>query len=265
MVGPFPTSPIQRHALCAALLLSGSGPLGAQGQPEKEINEQAQVWLSVNSTLRFTDRWGAVGDVHVRRNDFLEDPSFHLLRFGAHFWLTDALTVTLGYAHNWVAPAREDWSTWTEENRIYQQVQYATSLGRVRVLHRLRNEQRWRQEVEDDALTGESAFSDRVRYLVSLTIPVSERPSVPSLVVSDEILVQFGPGIVANTFDQNRLFLGIKKGLGRSWSFDLGYMLVYQQKASGYQYDLNHTLRWFFYYTPDFRMTKSTHDPAGGE
>ena len=42
-------------------------------------------------------------------------------------------------------------------------------------------------------------------------------------------------------------------------------MLVYQQKASGYQYDLNHTLRWFFYFTPDLRRGKSPHLPASGE
>jgi len=42
-------------------------------------------------------------------------------------------------------------------------------------------------------------------------------------------------------------------------------MLVYQQKASGYQYDLNHTLRWFFYFTPDLRKQKSSHHPASGE
>ena len=62
-----------------------------------------------------------------------------------------------------------------------------------------------------------------------------------------------------------RVFLGVKQTLGRSWSFDLGYMLLYQQKASGYPYDLNHTLRWFFYFTPDLRKVKSSHHPASGE
>ena len=77
-----------------------------------------------------------------------------------------------------------------------------------------------------------------------------------------------GPGDVdlgLVTFDQNRLFLSVKQRPFRSWSFDLGYMLVYQQKASGYQYDLNHTLRWFFYFTPDLRNLKSSHHPATGE
>jgi len=58
---------------------------------------------------------------------------------------------------------------------------------------------------------------------------------------------------VYNTFDQNRVFLCIRQPISRSVSFDLGYMMVYQQRASGYQYNENHTLRCFFYYRPDFR------------
>jgi hypothetical protein len=259
------TRSILRRALGSGLLLTWLVPGVARGQTEKEINEQAQFWWSINSTLRLTERWGAVGDVHIRRNDFIQDPSFYFLRFGAHRWITDTLAVTLGYAHSWVAPAQEDWHTWTQEDRIYQQIQYSSRLGTVGVLHRLRNEQRWREEVVDDVQTGERELTNRVRYLFSVTIPVSVKPAVPSLVVSDEILVQFGSGVVTNTFDQNRLFAGIKQRVSRDWSFDLGYMLVYQQKASGDQYDLNHTLRWFFYWTPDFTRMEPTHDPAGSE
>jgi hypothetical protein len=237
----------------------------AHGQSAREVNEQYQFWGSLNTTTRLTDRLGAVADFHVRRNNFLADPSFDFLRLGANGWVTDKLTVTLGYAHMWVAPTCDGCETWTGENRIYQQLQYVTRLGKATVLQRVRNEQRWKETVENDVVTGETAFTDRVRYLVSFTVPVSGNPKVPSLVLADEIAVQFGPGVVYNTFDQNRVFLGVKQALGRSWSFDLGYMLVYQQKASGYQYDLNHTLRWFFYFTPDLRKKKSSHQPASGE
>jgi hypothetical protein len=245
--------------------LGALAPYLAHAQDSKEINEQVQVWASLNTTIRFTDKWGGIADVHVRRNDFLQDPSFYFVRFGADYWLTEKLTLVLGYAHMWKAPSCYGCETWSNENRIYQQLQYVARFGKATVLHRLRNEQRWQQEIQDDALTGETLFSDRVRYLLSFTIPVSEKPEVPSLVLSDEILVQFGEDIVLNTFDQNRFFAGIKKSMTRSWSFDLGYMLVYQQKASGYQYDLNHTLRWFFYFTPELREGRSAHEPAGGE
>jgi hypothetical protein len=240
-------------------------PSPALAQSAKEINQQAQFWGSLNSTARLSDHWGVIGDFHLRRNDFLQDPSFYLLRFAGHHWFTEKLTASLGYARLWSAPSCDGCQTWTDENRIYEQVQYAARLGTTGVLHRVRNEQRWKQVAKNDALTGETAFSNRVRYLLAFTVPVSKNPAVPALVLSDEVLLQFGSSIVLNTFDQNRVFTGIKKGLGRSWSFDLGYMLVYQQKASGYQYDLNHTLRCFFYFTPDARGGKPTHEPAGAE
>ena len=252
-----------RLALIATVFLFLPG--AARSQVEKEINQQVQIWGSLNSTTRLTDRWGVIGDVHVRRNDFLQDPSFYFLRFGAHYWITEKLTVSLGYAHMWQAPSCDECETWSGENRIYEQLQYATKFGKTGVLHRVRNEQRWKETVVNDVATGETSFSNRIRYLLSLTIPVSEDRTVPSLVLSDEILLQFGNEIVLNTFDQNRLFAGIKKILNPSWSYDLGYMMVYQQKASGYEYDLNHTLRWFFYFSPDLRKVKSSHEPAGGE
>jgi hypothetical protein len=247
-------------AMCSALL-----PASANGQSAKEITQQTQFWWSLNSTLRVTNRWGVIGDFHIRRNDFVREPSFYLLRFGAHYWVTEKLTLSLGYAHMWQAPSCEACETWSNENRVYQQVQYATTLGRARVLHRVRNEQRFKQTVEDDVLTGKTAFSDRVRFLASFTIPVSQDRSGLALVLSDEVLLQFGTGIVVNTFDQNRLFAGVKKQLSRSWGFDLGYMLVYQQKPTGFQYDLNHTVRWFWYWTPDRRKVKAAHETAGNE
>ena len=251
--------------LFALALLCWAWPSTGQSESSKQINVQTQFWISLNGTARLSDHWGMLGDIHLRRNDFIQDPSFFLLRGAAHYWVTEALTLSVGYGHNWIAPARDDWQTWTGENRIYQQLQYAAKFGKVSLLERIRNEQRWHQEVVDDVLTGEHKFTNRVRLLVSVTAPVSRKPSFPSLVLSDEILVQFGPEVVTNTFDQNRLFTGLKQRLAKTWGVDFGYMLVFQQKASGNEYDLNHTLRLFFYFTPDFRSSKSEHEPAGGD
>ena len=179
------------------------------------------------------------------------------------YWLSEKLTATLGYAHMWKAPARRDWDTWPDEERIYQQVQQASKIGSVSMLNRLRNEQRWQEKVENDEIGGGYSFSNRVRYLLSFTIPVASNPQIPSFVLSDEVLVQFGPGVDKNAFDQNRFFVGIKQRLSSSWSFDFGYMPVLQQKSGGDQYDLNDTLRLFFYFTPNLGGTKSVREPAG--
>jgi len=132
--------------------------------------------------------------------------------------------------------------------------------GEVKVLQRIRTEERWKDVIVDDQKTGDKQFSFRLRYLASFEARVFSNDKLPSLVLSDEVLVQFGKNIVYNAFDQNRLFIGLKIPVRRDLSFDFGYMNVLQQKSTGYKFDSNNVLRLFIYYTPDFRKKVS-----GGE
>ena len=222
----------------------------------KDTREQSQSWFSINSTIRLSKKMGMMADLHERRNNFIADPSFHFVRLGVNYWLKDNIILTAGYAQLWAAPAKAGWHHYALEKRVYQQIQISTKVGKIGLLNRFRNEQRWQEKIVNDKFTNQYKFTDRVRYLLSMTIHVFKNPHYPSLVLSDELAIQFGKEVVYNTFDQNRLFIGIKQPVCKALSFDLGYMLLYQQKATGYQYDKNHTFRWFFYYTPDFRQKK---------
>lgn len=224
-------------------------PLFVLGQAtaEKTIKQQNQTWVSINSVTKFSERWGVAADAHIRTNDFFGENNFYLLRAGIVYFPKPTLALSAGYAHMWLAPTKENWTTYSDENRIYQQAQLVSKLGKVSVLQRLRNEQRWQEKIVNNASTGETRFTNRIRYLASFTIPVFKKKTAPQLVISDEILMQFGKEVVYNTFDQNRLFIGIRQSINPKLSFDFGYMNVYQQKYSGYQYDCNHTLRLFFY------------------
>ena len=222
----------------------------------KEINEQSQSWFSINSTIRLNKKIGIIADLHIRRMHFLGDPGFYFARAGLDYWIKENITAAIGYGNMWVAPTKAAWQYYPKEHRIYQQIQTITKLGKVGLLNRLRNEQRWQEKIVNDQFIHEYKFTDRIRYLLSITIPVFKNPHYPSMILSDELAVQFGKEVVYNTFDQNRIFVGIKQPVSKTLSFDIGYMLLFQQKASGYQYDKNHTFRWFFYYTPDFRNKK---------
>ncbi|WP_348824486.1 DUF2490 domain-containing protein [Flavobacterium aestuarii] len=224
---------------------------------KKEVNQQIQTWVSLNTVTKFADHWGVVADVHVREDGFFESNNFYFLRGGISYIPNASVSVTGGYAHMWLAPAKEGWSSYSDENRIYEQAQLTTKIGNVSVLQRLRNEQRWHEIMINDRPSGETRFTDRVRYLASFTIPVFSDKKMPSLVLSDELLIQFGKDIVYNTFDQNRLFIGIKQNISPKFSYDLGYMNVYQQKIVGNKYDMNHTIRLFFYLNSSIKHSSS--------
>lgn len=80
---------------------------------------------------------------------------------------------------------------------------------------------------------------------------------LPGLLISDEILIQFGQSIVYNPFSQNRFNIGIRQKVSETIEFDLTYMNIYEQNSSGYQYEVDNTLRLFWYYTPDLRKKKT--------
>ena len=106
-------------------------------------------------------------------------------------------------------------------------------------------------------------------YLVNkiTNLRIFEDEKKPRLVIADEVLFHFGKEIIYNTFDQNRLFIGINQKLNKDWTFDFGYMPVLQQLYSGNEYNLNHTIRLFFYLSPDLRKKKGEdlpHYPVGG-
>ena len=230
--------------------------LFSQTATSKVINNQDQSWISINNWVRVTNHWGFIADAHERRNNFTSDVSFHFLRAGVNYWLTDNITFTLGYAHMWLAPTTPGWTTFQGENRLYEQAQMISKVGRVTMLQRLRDEHRWQDKIVNNERTGDKKYTTRIRYLLNLSIPVFKNPYYPAICVADELAVQFGKEVVYNTFDQNRAFIGIKQKVSKDLSFDFGYMLLTQQKANGYVYDENHTLRWFFYYMPDLRKKK---------
>jgi len=236
-------------------------------QEEREVNDQVQFWTSINSTLRFTDKLGLMGDFHIKRNNFVKDPGFYFLRFGGIYWLDDKFSFAGGVAGLWYATETNKGRSFGFEKRIYQQVLWRTAIRRVVFLQRIRNEQRWHEVLNDDGSLNRVLFSNRVRFLLSWNIKVFNDEKLPKLVLSDEILFHFGKEIIYNTFDQNRFFIGINYHINETWTCDFGYMLVYQQLYSGYQYDRNHTVRLFFYYSPDFRKQKNKdlpHYPIGG-
>ena len=214
---------------------------------EKETTTYVQSWISINSAFRFSNRWGAVSDFHVRRDNVFKNDYFYFVRAGGVYWVNDKYPIIAGIAHLWLAPYDGN-SQWTNENRIYQQWSAVTPQGVISILHRIRLEQRWRDVIINDVVMREKQFSTRLRYLASFEIRLVENPKGPKLIISDEVLVQFGKAIVNNTFDQNRFFLGLKIPLNDKLSCDVGYMNVLQQSLTGYQYDLSHIFRLFFYF-----------------
>jgi len=127
----------------------------------------------------------------------------------------------------------------------------------MNALFRIRLEQRFFNTVQDGQSLQNDFFVNRVRFLVSAGFPL-KRDGPTEFMLANETHLNFGKDVIFNTFNQNRLTIGIKHKLSRNWKVDCGYMMVYQQLAEGNVYNLNHTMRLFFYGSFDFRKNKDS-------
>ncbi len=226
----------------------------AQDLPDKIFNENAQFWISTNNVFRISEKWAILNDIHIRRTDFIAEPNFYFLRGGAQYYIKPNLRVAAGYAHLWLT-TQGNWDAFQNENRIYQQFSISQRYEKLNALFRLRTEQRFFNNIVDGASLNDDFTVHRTRFLVSVGFPFKKGGDT-QFILADEIHLNFGKNVIYNTFNQNRLTAGIKHKINDHWSFDCGYMMVYQQLAAGNVYNLNHTFRLFFYGSFDFRKNK---------
>jgi hypothetical protein len=227
-------------------------------QRTREVQTQNHFWTSVNTQARISNKWSVIADLHIRRTNYLKNNNFYYTRVGAMYHINKNLSVSLAGGHMWLANKTATTELFVNENRLVQQIQLSQPVGKMQLSQRLRIEERWVQNVINSELSDSYRYSTRFRYQLAASIPLSKNKYFPSLAFSDELMMQAGKHIIYNNFDQNRFFAGIKQQIIPSLSADFGYMHVWQQRLSGYQYNRNHTIRLFFYWQPDFRKKQSS-------
>jgi hypothetical protein len=229
---------------------------------QKKTNSVQQFWFSYNTQTQFSNKWGLWADFHLRtKEDLFEDLSTYIARLGLMYYITDNTKITAGYAYvnHFPADAHPDVSQ--PEHRPWQQVQWHNRFPKLRVMQWVRLEERFRRKIKDnDELAEGYNFNYRVRYNLMLNFAFNKKPFAPktiSYAVNNETHVNFGKEIVYNTFDQNRLFLGLNFYTSTHDFLQFGYMYLYQQLATGNKYRYIHAARISYFQNLDLRKKES--------
>jgi Protein of unknown function (DUF2490) len=233
----------------------------ASAQSTRQVAESEQIWLGYFNQSRLSDKWGLWTDIHYRTKDnFVEGSYRFLARFAAIHYFTDDFRLLNGYTFNNSFPEEGHLNISQPEHRIWQQLQYITHYNKTRATQWLRLEERWLRKIKNDnELEDGYNYATRLRYNYLLQFPLSKKGIVPktfSAVVNDEIFVNLGSKVLYNTFDQNRLFVGLAYTISTKSTLQFGYMNVYQQLAAGNKYKNLNTIRVFFFQNFDFRKKK---------
>lgn len=227
---------------------------------QKTVETENQVWFAYFNQMRLSEKWGIWTDLHLRtKEDFVHDFSIGIVRVGLMYYLRDQTRITAGYGYINHFPSPGHANISRPEHRPWQQIQWFTNYPKLRMMQYLRLEERYRRKVlNDDALAEDYLFNFRVRYNFLLQLPLSKQafqPGTFSAVMNDELHLNFGKEIVNNTFDQNRISVGLNYHLSARDNVQLGYMHVFAQLPSGMDYRSLHIVRLFYIHSLDLRPT----------
>ena len=174
-------------------------------------------WLIYFGNKKINPKLNWHHEVQYRNYNAVGDLEQLLLRTGIGYNLTEKnnnLLLGYGYIISENYTGNSDEKVSINEHRIYQQFITRQAIGRVKIQHRYRFEQRW---VED------ADFKLRFRYFLSLNVPINH-----ANLEDDTWYASMYNEIFLNdkqvVFDRNRLYFGVGYKLNPTAKFEIGYM-----------------------------------------
>lgn len=193
-------------------------------------NTDTGNWFLYFGNQKINKRWNWHNEVQYRNYNFAGDVEQLLLRTGMGYNLSENNNnVLLGYAYVHSAPyiAGTDKKSNTNEHRIFQQFITKEKFGRVNIQHRYRLEQRF---IEED-------FKMRVRYFLSLNVPINKKEMEKNAVYAsayNEIFIN----TKANYFDRDRVYGGIGYCFNNNFKVEAGVMTQILSNSSRTQFQI---------------------------
>jgi hypothetical protein len=124
------------------------------------------------------------------------------------------------------------------ELRQYEYVTLRFESGKLKFFTRLLLEQRFQKHFASEGnLTQNYYLNHRIRFKWQVVIPVEKKLS---WTFSDKPMINFGPNIVHNTFDHNRLITMANYTIWENLTIRTGYMNWIFQRPFGNSFDIRH-------------------------
>ncbi len=194
-----------------------------------EIENDLQQWTTLTLKSPIGDKAFATFLVQPRIGQNISAMSQMIIRPALGVNLNDHISASTGY----------DWFSlydprFQSENRWWQQVAFQHHFSKLKLHHRARLESRFLDGI------GETSF--RGRYRLRVTHPLKN--SRWYAVGSNELFINFNtvPKGPNDGFDQNRIFIGLGRKVGKKARIESGYLMQYFNRNSPAEDFINHII-----------------------
>jgi len=186
-------------------------------------------WLLYIGNKQINEKWNIHNEVQFRNYNAIGDLEQLLIRVGLGYNLTNNNNnLLLGYGYilsqNYLRNVNEKNSI--NEHRIFQQFINKQNVGKLKLSHRYRFEQRF---IEND-------FKLRFRYFLGLKYPLFNTNNDYKIYISvyNEIFLNTKPTV----FDRNRLYGGLGYKISNNINLEIGYMNQFFENSGRDQFNI---------------------------
>lgn len=208
------------------------------------VHTQSLYWIRYQNQLNITPKFYWINEIDNRRF-FAPDVENQLIAHSRLHYVKDRWNFGAGLTLSWIyAQIPENgYSHSVAEIRPVVEGAYEFPAGKVSIQQRVRIDNRFVQESQDQSVWENSFYVFRFRYRLQAKMPIKvndDGATTISLKVSEEIMLNNKE----NTFDQNRISAFTEFALNKKLTLETGYTYVYQQRYGKEEFFSRHVVRF---------------------
>ncbi|RYE32259.1 MAG: DUF2490 domain-containing protein [Sphingobacteriaceae bacterium] len=196
-----------------------------------QTETQYSGWLALYYKQKISGKWGYLFDAQYRTDKQFSQTSAYFFRPGVSYDITKKQSAAVGYV---VFGTYEEESNriFYAENRVWEQYQFTTKLGKATLSNRLRLEQRFIN-------TENGGFLQRLRYYIRSQIPLvrvdsSFKKGIYAALQNELFINVQHQARASNSFlDQNRSYLSFGYRFSKKIDLEFGYQYIYSKDRDG--------------------------------
>lgn len=227
--------------------------LGLELQAQKNVTNQSLYWMRYYNQLTLNKKMVWHNEFDDRR--FFENNRQQQFIYHSRLQYKFAPNADVAFGFTYSLQSPQDPKSKSDlvvsELRPVQEINYMIPVNdRFSIQQRLRIDERFIHKSAGSNLVDGYNFNFRFRYRLQANYKVSKAEAkLPTIIkAANELMINAGKKIIYNQFDQNRLYVGVEQGLTKKISLELGYMYLYQQRSSGFQFYDRDILRLTIYH-----------------
>lgn len=177
----------------------------------------------INLQYNFNPKWSGFFETQFRSDKFFADFNFDEFKIGVNYNVANRLAVQVGTGiHNTYSLGGSFKKPFvSEETRLWEQFSLYNTIGRLKLEHRYRIEQRW----------GTLGYRNRFRYRLNAIISINQ-PKINTgalyAYINDEIYLTDKPGY----FQRNRFYVGAGYRFIKQLTVQMGYLHQFDYTAN---------------------------------